>query len=62
MTSKTVTVGSSVGLHARPAAVIAQAASLSLAAPEPIRVGDTVTLPLAALDARGNPIRAARVT
>jgi len=27
MTSKTVTVGSSVGLHARPAAVIAQAAS-----------------------------------
>jgi len=27
MTSKSVTVGSSVGLHARPAAVIAQAAS-----------------------------------
>lgn len=27
MPSKTVTVGSSVGLHARPAAVIAQAAS-----------------------------------
>jgi phosphocarrier protein len=30
MTSKTVTVGSSVGLHARPAAVIAQAASAAL--------------------------------
>lgn len=27
MTTKTVTVGSSVGLHARPAALIAQAAS-----------------------------------
>ena len=32
MTSKTVTVGSSVGLHARPAAVIAQAASAASSA------------------------------
>jgi phosphocarrier protein len=35
MTSKTVTVGSSVGLHARPAAVIAQAAS---AASSPVTI------------------------
>jgi phosphocarrier protein HPr len=32
MTSKTVSVGSSVGLHARPAAVIAQAASAASSA------------------------------
>lgn len=32
MTSKTVTVGSTVGLHARPAAVIAQAASAASSA------------------------------
>ena len=32
MTSKTVTVGSSVGLHARPASVIAQAASAASSA------------------------------
>ena len=45
MTSKTVTVGSSVGLHARPAAVIAQAAS---AAPSPV----TLSMP------GGNPVDA----
>jgi phosphocarrier protein len=45
MTSKTITVGSSVGLHARPAAVIAQAAS---AASSPV----TLSMP------GGNPVDA----
>jgi phosphocarrier protein HPr len=45
MTSKSVTVGSSVGLHARPAAVIAQTAS---AASSPV----TLSMP------DGNPVDA----
>lgn len=51
MPSKTVTVGSSVGLHARPAAVIAQAASaasspvtLSLPGGTPIDAGSALLI------------------
>ena len=51
MTSKTVTVGSSVGLHARPAAVIAQAASaassavtLSLPGGNPVDAGSALLI------------------
>jgi uncharacterized protein YjdB len=37
-------------------------ASLSIPPHDPLRVGDTATLPLSALDRKGNPVRAARVT
>jgi uncharacterized protein YjdB len=40
----------------------AQPASLSIAPHDPLRVGDTAVMTLTALDQRGNPIRAARVT
>jgi uncharacterized protein YjdB len=40
----------------------ADPASLSIATHEPLRVGDTATLALTALDRRGKPVRPARVT
>ena len=51
MPSKTVTVGSSVGLHARPAAVIAEAAgdldsevTLALAGEEPVDASSSLLI------------------
>ena len=51
MASKTVLVGSSVGLHARPASIIAEAASeyddevlLSVAGEEPVDAGSSLMI------------------
>ncbi|RYJ06813.1 MAG: HPr family phosphocarrier protein [Actinomycetales bacterium] len=51
MASKTVTVGSSVGLHARPAATIAEAAAaaaapvtLAVAGGEPVDAGSSLLI------------------
>ncbi|MGB0437502.1 MAG: HPr family phosphocarrier protein [Mycobacterium sp.] len=57
MPTRTVTVGSSIGLHARPAAIIAEAAvtagasiTLSVAGGEPVDAGSA--LMIMTLDAR----------
>jgi uncharacterized protein YjdB len=46
----------------REAPATADPASLSIATHEPLRVGDTATLALTALDRRGKPVRPTRVT
>jgi uncharacterized protein YjdB len=51
-----------VRLAAKKTPTSSQPASLSIAPHEPLRVGDTATLALTALDRRGNPVRPTRIT